>query len=135
MRTIRSVYHLLKADYLERVRRSAFLIILGIVVFAGYFYTPAANAGYKSISFSMDNSNIWYRGVYNSAWMGTQIAIWATLWLVGVGFFLVRNAVERDVQTGVGQIIATTPLTKLSYILGKVLSNLAVLATMMVVLV
>lgn len=135
MRTIRSVYHLLKADYLERVRRSAFLIILGIVVFAGYVYTPAANAGYRSISFRVDSSDIWYRGVYNSAWVGTQIAIWATLWLVGVGFFLVRNAVERDVQTGVGQIIATTPLTKVAYVLGKVLSNLAVLATMVVVLV
>lgn len=135
MRTIRSVYHLLKADYLERVRRSAFLVILGIVVFAGYFYTPAANAGYRTLSFSLNNSDIWYRGVYNSAWIATQVSIWATLWLVGVGFFLVRNAVERDVQTGVGQIIATTPLTKLSYVVGKILSNLAVLVTMVVVLV
>lgn len=135
MRTIRSVYHLLKADYLERVRRSAFLVILGIVVFSGYFYTPAANAGYRGLSFSLDNSDIWYRGVYNSAWVATQLAIWATLSLVCIGFFLVRNAVERDVQTGVGQVIATTPLTKLSYILGKVLSNLAVLATMVVVLI
>ena len=135
MRTTRSIYHILRADYLERVRRSSFLIILGIVIFAGYFYTPAASAGYKSLSFSLDNSDVWYRGVYNSAWVATQVAVWATLWLVGAGFYLVRNAVERDTQTGVGQIIATTPLKKISYILGKMFSNFAVLATMVVILI
>jgi len=46
------------------------------------------------------------------------------------GFYLVKNTVERDLQTGVGQIIATTPLRKPLYTLGKALSNFAVLAVM-----
>jgi hypothetical protein len=45
-----------------------------------------------------------------------------------VGFFVIKNAVERDRRTGVGQILATTPISKLQYTLGKTLSNFAVLA-------
>jgi ABC-type transport system involved in multi-copper enzyme maturation permease subunit len=44
------------------------------------------------------------------------------------GFYLVKNAISRDESTGVGQIIATTPLSKLQYILGKVISNWVFLA-------
>ncbi len=135
MKTYRAIFHLLRADYLVRVRSSAFFIILAFIVFAGYFYTPAANAAYKALSFGVEDSALWYRGVYNSAWIGTQVAIWATIWFLFTGFFLVRNAVERDRATGVGQIIATTPLTRLGYILGKMLSNLATLLTMLSVVV
>jgi len=42
--------------------------------------------------------------------------------------------VDRDRQTGVGQILAATPLSKVSYLLGKFLSNFAVLVSMVVVL-
>ncbi len=51
-----------------------------------------------------------------------------------MGFYLVKNAVDRDMQTGVGQILATTRLTKPLYMLGKTLSNFAVLAAMVVVM-
>jgi hypothetical protein len=50
------------------------------------------------------------------------------------GFYLVKNAVERDRQTGVGQIIATTPIGKPVYVVGKWLSNLAVLALILSVM-
>ena len=30
------IYHLARADFLERVRRYSFLIMLGLVVFLGY---------------------------------------------------------------------------------------------------
>lgn len=131
------VYHLALADYLERARRSSFLIILGLTVAAGYFYLPANSPNTKTLAFtiSFGGPAIWYRGIYNSAWVGTQVALFASLWLSVIGFYLVKNTLDRDVRTGVGQIIATTPLTKSQYTLGKVLSNFAVLATMTLVLI
>src|SRR5579884_2837698 len=131
------VYQLALADYLERARRSSFLIVLGLTVAAGYFYLPANSANTKTLAFtiSFGGPAIWYRGVYNSAWVGTQVALFATLWLSLIGFYLVKNTLERDIRTGVGQIIATTPLTKAQYTFGKTLSNFAVLATMTLVLV
>ena len=36
MKPARVIYHLARADFLERVRRYSFLIMLGLVVFTGY---------------------------------------------------------------------------------------------------
>jgi hypothetical protein len=75
-----------------------------------------------------------YRGIYNSAWVGTMVAIMTSLFLTLAGFYLVKDTVERDERTGVGQIIATTPLSKALYVCGKASSNFVVLAAMVAVL-
>jgi hypothetical protein len=51
-----------------------------------------------------------------------------------VGFYIVKNSIQRDRQTRVGQILATTPISKSFYTLSKALSNCAVLASMVLVL-
>jgi len=122
--TLRAIAHLVRADFLERVRRYSFLITLGVTIFAAYSFVPPAGARYATVDLGG------YRGVYNSAWIGCTVALVTTLFLALAGFYLVKNAVERDLQTGVGQIIATTPLRKPLYTLGKALSNFAVLAVM-----
>lgn len=71
MPALRTLFHLTRADFLERAHRYSFLVMLSL---------PA--------------------------------------------FYLVKNAIERDEQTRVGQIIATTPLSKSLYTLGKAFSNL-----------
>jgi len=45
-------------------------------------------------------------------------------------FYLVKNAIERDERTRVGQILATTPMSKPLYTLGKAFSNFVFLAVM-----
>jgi hypothetical protein len=50
------------------------------------------------------------------------------------GFYVVKGSVNRDTETGVGQIMATTPLTRPLYALGKWFSNFAVLMTMVLIL-
>ena len=132
MRALRAVYYLALSDYLERTRRSSFLIIVGLTVVAGYFYLPANSSTVKTLTFTLDFGG--YRGVYNSAWVGIQVVLFASLWLSLIGFYLVKNTVERDVRTGVGQILATTSLKKIQYTLGKALSNFALLATIVVIL-
>jgi hypothetical protein len=51
-----------------------------------------------------------------------------------IGFYLVKNPIERDRKTGVGEILATTPMSKPLYVVGKTLSNFAVLATLVAIL-
>ena len=36
MKTLRVLYHMARADFLERVRRYGFLMMLGLVVWLGY---------------------------------------------------------------------------------------------------
>lgn len=119
-----TLYHLLRADFFERTRRYSFLITLGLVLWLGYLCTDG------TLTLRLDD----YRGVFNSAWVGAMMALVVNTFLGLFGFYVVKGSVERDRQTGVGQIIATTPLTRAQYLLGKWLSNLAVLGTMVAVL-
>ncbi len=75
-----------------------------------------------------------YRGVFNSAWIGAEMALVISTFLTFAGFYLVKNTVDRDIQTGVGQIIATTPTSRAAYLLGKWFSNLLVLGVMVLIL-
>lgn len=120
----RALYHMVRADFLERIRRYSFLVTLGFSVYLAY----GVYAG--QISLQLDQ----YRGVDNSAWVGSVIALVASTWLSLVGFYIVKNAIQRDRQTRVGQILATTPISKSFYTLAKALSNFAVLAVMVLVL-
>lgn len=124
MNTTRVIYHLARADFLERVRRYSFLIMLGLVAFLGY-QTAVGN-----ITMRLDQ----YRGEFNSAWVGSMMSLISSFFLGWFGFYLVKGSVARDRETGVGQIMATTPLTRVLYMFGKFISNFSVLVAMNVVL-
>ena len=124
MKIARVLYHLMRADFFERIRRYSFLVILCLTAFAAYAYLPPRSAAYLTLG--LGNA----RGVYNSAWIGGATALLTSALLSLPGFFLVKNAIERDQRTGVGQILATTPLNKFLYTLGKALSNFVVLAVL-----
>jgi hypothetical protein len=118
--TICSIYHIAKADFLERVRSYNFLIALGVCIFMIYSFVPPLDAGYRIISLGN------YRGFYNSAWIGSMVAICVPFFAL-VNFYVVNYSVKRDIDTGVGQIIATTRINRLQYLTGKLFSNCSVL--------
>lgn len=128
MSTLRLLYHLARADFLERVRRYSFLITLGLTAYFCYVCLPPNHSSYVTMQLGG------HRGLYNSAYVGALVAMESSLILSLMGFYLVKNAVDRDLQTGVGQILATTPLTKPLYTVGKALSNFAVMAVMVIVM-
>jgi len=128
MNNLSAIYHLARADFLERTRRQGFLVTLILIVFMAYLYVPSSNAGY--ITLSVDGA----RGIYNSAWVANLVAILVGITMPGLGFYLVKNAIARDTETGVGQILATTPLKRPTYTIGKWLSNFAVLSLMLAVI-
>ena len=122
------IYALVRADVLERVRRYQYLATIVVTMLIGTLLVPARNAGYET--FLIDG----YRGIYNSAWIGASYALLAAMLLSLFGFYNVKSAVERDRTTRVGEIVATTPIGRLDYALGKALSNFLVLASMVVIL-
>jgi hypothetical protein len=124
MNQTRVIYHLARADFLERVRRYSFLIMLGLVVFLGY------QTGIGNLTLELGQ----YRGEYNSAWVGAMMSLIATFFLGWFGFYLVKGSIARDRETGVGQIMATTPLTRPLYTFGKWISNFILLMAMVAVL-
>lgn len=124
MKTARTIFAMLKADFLERTRRTAFLLTLCLVLYMGI----EVNLG--EILIKLDS----YRGIYNSAWVGSLMALVITFFLGLIGFYLVKDTIRRDERSGVGQIIASTPLTRVQYLLGKWLSNFTLLASLVALL-
>jgi hypothetical protein len=120
----RAIVAIARADFLERVRRYSFLLTLLFATFLGY------SAATGRIMIQLGG----HRGVYTSAWVGALVALVTTCWVSLVGFYIVKGAIDRDRQTGVGQVLAATPLSKPMYALGKFLSNFAVLTSMVLVL-
>ena len=127
--TFRVLYHVARADFLERIRGYRFLIVLGLVIAVAFLFVPQEGANY--ITIDLDG----YRGVYNSAWVGGSVALLSTLYLALASFYVVKGAIGRDIETGVGQIVASAPIGKPQYIFGKWLSNFAMLLVMVGVLV
>lgn len=128
MKTLYKLYHIMRADFFERSRRYSFLITLGLTIFAAYLYLPPSSADYLTLGLGN------YRGIYNSAWVGGTVAVLCSALLSLPAFYLVKNALERDEDTHVGQIIATTPIRKSLYTLGKALSNFVFLTVMVAVI-
>jgi hypothetical protein len=123
--SLRVLYHMAKADFLERVRRYSFLVILASALWLAYGIIA------EKITVNVGNG---YRGVYNSAWIGMLMAICCSTFLSLCGFYVVKNSIERDSTTRVGRILAATPMRKEFYTVAKTVSNFAVLASMVVML-
>jgi len=121
---VNTVTALARADVLERVRRYGFLVLTGLVLWLGY------GAYQGSVQVRLND----FVGRWNSAWAGGMMAMIANTFLSLCGFWFVRNAVDRDERTGVGPILATTPLTRAAYVVGKALSHFTVLALMALLL-
>jgi len=116
------------ADVAERVRRFAFIMTIVVALYGGYLYVPDSSAQY--ITVSIDG----HRGIYNSAWMGAMIAALSAAFLTLVGFFLVRGSVERDRELRTDELVASSPVRKATFMLGKFGSNVTVLAAIAVVM-
>jgi hypothetical protein len=124
-----AIARLVRADVLERVRRHSFLVTLGFALYAAYLFTPANHTHVATLN--LDG----HRGIYNSAWVGALLSMLSATFLSFAGFYLVRDAIGRDRRTGVGSILAATPLRSTAYLVSKFLSNLAVLSAILLVLI
>jgi hypothetical protein len=125
MNAPRVLYQMARADFLERVRRYSFLLTLAGALYLAY------GVATEKVRVIVGNG---YRGVYNSAWIGILMTVCCTTFLSLVGFYIVKNSIQRDTDTRVGRILAATPIRKELYTLAKTLSNFAVLACMVLIL-
>jgi hypothetical protein len=120
----RVLFQMARADFIERVRRYSFLLTMIFTVYFGY----AIYAGQVTLQLNR------YQGVANSAWLGSVVGLFGPVFLSLIGFYVVKNTIQRDRETRVGRILAATPLSKSLYTLGKALSNFAVLGAMLMIL-
>ena len=110
-----------KALIFERSRRTSSLVLLVFMALSGYFFLPTTWRFFDA------------RGIYTSAYVGSAVAERSTLIFAILGFFLVRGSIEYDRRSRIGEILASTPLKRLSYLLGKMLGTVAYLCMFMLI--
>lgn len=120
---MKSFLNITTYDYLQRTRSYGFLITLCISLAIAYSFVPEPNANYATIRIGE------YLGSYNSAWFGYVTAIMTSIFLSLIGFYLVNSGIQTDTETRVGQIMASTSIKNLTYLLAKTFSNFLVLFT------
>lgn len=120
-----TVYHIIKSTILQQIRSYRYLIILLFALISAYLFIPASDAIYATLI--IDG----YRGLYNSAWIGSVGVLYTSMVLSLFGFYISKNSINHDKETGVAEIIASTQMRKWQYTLGKVFSNFCVLLSML----
>jgi ABC-type transport system involved in multi-copper enzyme maturation permease subunit len=117
------------ADFRERSRRYSFWILLVFIAYATYLFIPSAGALYSTVRLGA------YRGIYNSAWIGSQVTLMSVVLISLVGFYFIKGSVSREMRLKTQELVASSPISNLSYLAGKALSNCLVLFSMIAVLV
>jgi len=110
------------ADFRERSRTFGIFVVVVAALQLGFLFVPDASATYATV-----NLGGW-RGIYNSAWMGATTAMLTVTLLPLAGFFLVRPALYRDVLLSTAELVACAPIGRVRFVLGKFVSDLALLA-------
>jgi hypothetical protein len=107
-----------------RFRRSSTPILFLILCGAAFLLMPEVSSG--GVMFLVGKQRV----LLNSAATSLTSALMGGLVFSLVGFYLISNSVERDLQTGVGKLIAATPLSSLRYLAGKLFGNIVYLTAM-----
>jgi hypothetical protein len=114
---------IVRADFLIRFRRLSTLVIFLLLSFFAYVWIPDPSTGRTLMQIGRG------RVLYNSAAIGMATALLATIFIGLVGFYVTSNAVQRDLNSRCGFVIASTTMKTHEYIAGKFAGNVVFLAT------
>ena len=116
----------LGAEVRTRLRSPGTLIALGFILIGSTLWMPDPRGKAASLTWQVVGDVV-YTPAYRAPYVGIATAILAAIFVLLVAFYLVAGSVRRDAETGVGAILAATPLGKGEYLAGKLVANAAYL--------
>lgn len=116
------LFAVIAADVRIRLRRPSTAVVFVLLSAMPYLWIPAPSTGRAVLAIEGR------RALYNSAAIGTATAALATVFIGLFGFYVISNALRRDVLTRCGFVIASTTLRGSEYIAGKFAGNVAFLS-------
>lgn len=117
------IYQVMKADMLERVRRSSFLVMCIFAMFLAFFSVPDVEAPLVSICME---PGIFSQGS-NPSWISIAIALCGGVLFPMIGFSFCKNNISMDRDIGLLYSLQSMNMKKGNYVIGKFLSNLFML--------
>jgi hypothetical protein len=116
---------IVRADFLIRLRRPSTVVIFLLLSALAYLWVPAPSTGKCLIQVNGR------RALYDSAAIGMATAMLGTIFIGLAGYYVVSNAIRRDVLSRCGYVIASTTMRSSEYIAGKFAGNLVFLTVFM----
>lgn len=113
---------IVRADFLIRFRRLSTLVVFLLICFFAYLWIPDLSTGRTLLQINGQ------RALYNSAALGMATASIGSIFIGLAGFYVVSNAIGRDVSTRCGAILASTGVRTGEYLFGKFLGNVVFLS-------
>ncbi len=104
-------------NVIHKSRKYSFLCTVGLCIVLSIMYLPSDNSIINVLNFNG------YRGIYNSSWIGSGVALLTSMFLSLIGFYYIRNSISEDNKNNIGLIIASTPISNIEYCIGKFFSN------------
>jgi len=117
----------LRMETVLRLRRSSTPVVFLILCGAAFLLMPEPGSG--GTSFIVAGRRV----LLNSDATALTSAVMGGLVLSLAGFYLVSNSIERDRRSGVGRLIAATPLSSGRYLAGKLAGNVVYLLVISVI--
>ncbi|MEO8030401.1 MAG: hypothetical protein ABI765_06115 [Gemmatimonadota bacterium] len=118
---------IVRTDVRLRWRRTSTIVTLLLMIVFAYVVVPDFRLGHTVMV--VDG----HRAVYNSTALSLSTGLFASFFLGLFGFYLVGNALRRDLETGTGYIIAATPIRNIEYLGGKLAGNIVFLGSIVAV--
>ena len=113
---------IVSADVMIRLRRPSTAFMFVLISIIAYMWVPPLSSGRTLMQIGES------RVFYDSAAIGMGTALIAAMFVGLVGFYVVSNAIRRDVETRCGFVIASTSMRGREYLAGKFLGNVAFLS-------
>ena len=121
--SLRRIAAIVRADFLLRFRRVSTVVVFLLLSAFAYVWIPAPSTGRALIQING------HRAIYNSGAIGMGTASLGMMFVGLFGYYVISNAIRRDIVSRSGVIMASTPMRSGEYLLGKFIGNLAFLVT------
>jgi len=121
-----------RAELTMRLRSFATPLAILAYLAGAFFWIPDPNGNSASLTWDLPDGRV-QAPLYSAGYVGFALAILSCIFLALAGFYLVAGSVRRDRRSGVGAILAATPLSKSAYLGGKLAANFAYLLALDVV--
>jgi len=122
---IQRIVAIVRADFLIRFRRLSTVIVFLLLSGFAYVWIPDAASGRTLMQINGA------RVLYNSSAIGMGTSMLASIFVGLFGFYVISNAVRRDVDSRCGYVIASTTMRTSEYVISKFLGNVVFLTTFM----
>ncbi|CAP15596.1 MULTISPECIES: hypothetical protein [Halobacterium] len=120
---MRRLYHIARADFLQRIRSRRLLVVLAVIAYVGYL----VNVGQIELAYQVTNAGATtnYGGVNTAAFIGLKAGLTGAAVVLFGGFYLMKDTLARDHRYNMDQLVASSSVSGRTYLTGKWLSNVA----------